>query len=88
MEQQYAPGDIVQTTYGVGVVTQCPTPASNNESSSENTFYQLLLWRTPGKSVGSSSVAHLQPSAVRQIPFVSMIAIILFCLFFLELNPK
>ena len=56
MAQDYVPGDVVETSYGVGVVTQCP--------SEESTFYRILLWRLPGKSIGSSSIASLQHTAV------------------------
>ena len=53
---EYAPGDVVETSYGVGVVTNCPTEERN--------IFRILLWRIPGKSIGSSSIAYLQPNAV------------------------
>ena len=57
----YSPGDIVETSYGVGVISNCPS-----ETTSTTTFfYTVLLWRQPGKSIGSSSIAHLHPNAVR-----------------------
>lgn len=86
-QQQYAPGDVVETTYGAGVITQCPTDSSAGSSGSssgsgssaeepQRTFYRVLLWRVPGKSIGSSSEARLQPNAVRRI------IIIIICLYF------
>ena len=65
MEQEYAPGDVVETTFGAGVVTQCPVVASDEKAPCN--FYRVMLWRMPGQSVGSSSVAYLQPSAVRRM---------------------
>eukprot|EP00980_Cylindrotheca_fusiformis_P001670 scaffold381_cov138-Cylindrotheca_fusiformis.AAC.6 len=53
---EYNPGDAVETSFGVGVISECP---SNGISA-----YRVMLWRVPGRSIGSSSVAHLQPSAI------------------------
>jgi hypothetical protein len=47
-------GDVVLTAYGVGVIV----------SGKENDFYRVRLWRIPGRSMGSSALALLQPSAV------------------------
>lgn len=47
-------GDVVLTAYGVGVIVY----------GVENDFYRVRLWRIPGKSMGSSALALLQPSAV------------------------
>eukprot|EP00934_Nitzschia_sp_Nitz4_P002390 Nitzschia sp. Nitz4//scaffold206_size41850//33575//38100//NITZ4_007428-RA/size41850-snap-gene-0.6-mRNA-1//-1//CDS//3329541583//2385//frame0 len=60
---QYVPGDIVQTTLGAGVIAQCP---SGDDPGSP---FQVLLWRLPGKSVGTASVAYLQPDViVKKLP--------------------
>jgi hypothetical protein len=50
-------GDVVLTAYGVGVIV-------GGKGSKENDFYPVRLWRIPGRSMGSSAMAHLQPSAV------------------------
>jgi hypothetical protein len=50
-------GDVVLTTYGVGVIV----------GGKENDFYSVRLWRIPGRSIGSSALAHLQPSAVSRV---------------------
>lgn len=55
--ESFLPGDVVETTYGVGVITSCP-------SGDGSSAYRVLLWRTPGLSMASSSSAFLQPSAV------------------------
>jgi len=54
----YSPGDVVNTSFGAGVVTQCPRDPSE-------TAYHVLLWRIPGKSIASASSSVLQESAVR-----------------------
>ena len=54
----YLPGDVVKTAYGIGVVIALPS--SNGLPS----FYQVSLWRLPGKSVGSSSTAYLNQDAL------------------------
>ena len=70
----YLPGDVVKTSFGVGVIvrgigrsstTPADEPPPDHASSSPFPSYKVLLWRIPGKSVGSSSTAYLQPSAVR-----------------------
>jgi hypothetical protein len=56
MISKYHPGDAVYTSYGAGVIV-----APCNEDG----LYSVRLWRIPGKSVGSSSLAKLRLSAVR-----------------------
>jgi hypothetical protein len=56
-ERNYVPGDVVETAYGVGVITHCP------DDDTVNTF-RVMLWRTPGKSIASCSVAFLQANVV------------------------
>jgi hypothetical protein len=69
-------GDVVRTPYGVGVVVTVAAPTKSNEqddkghNSVENSFYQVLLWRIPERSIGSSSVAHLQAEAVGYCSFL------------------
>ena len=71
-DMSFVPGDVVLTTFGVGVISRCPENKSEagNEagtsmaSSSPWSSYQILLWRIPGKSIGSSSTAYLQADAV------------------------
>ena len=55
---EYLPGDVAETSYGVGVIADCP--------NDERPTFRVLLWRVPGKSIGSSSVAYLQPHMVRK----------------------
>lgn len=57
----YVPGDVVRTLYGVGVITSCPRA---QESTDESQFFQVRLWRLPGKSIGSSSLATLRPDVI------------------------
>lgn len=61
-----ATGDVVCTAYGVGVIVAAPKQQA--EAGDETGFYQVLIWRIPGRSIGSSSMAYLQPSAVRWGP--------------------
>jgi hypothetical protein len=69
----FLPGDVVKTVYGVGVITSCP-PSSSAVASSDPSSghperapsYRVLLWRIPGKSIASSSVAYLQANAVSE----------------------
>jgi hypothetical protein len=61
----YRVGDVVQTSYGVGVLIGTP---SQNDST--DTAYQVRLWRMPGRSIGSSSVAYLHSDAVSSSNFV------------------
>ena len=55
----YAPGDVVETAYGVGVI-----------ATIDDLFYRVMLWRLPGKSIGSSSVASVRPDAVSLLRLV------------------
>jgi hypothetical protein len=55
----YVPGDVVETAFGVGVITQCPDDAVST--------VRVMLWRVPGKSLGSSSVGFLQPNVVSRL---------------------
>lgn len=66
----FVPGDVVETLYGVGVVTKYPKSAyEKTDPSTTLSLYQVLLWRLPGKSIGSSSVAYLQSNAlIRKLP--------------------
>jgi hypothetical protein len=55
----YTAGDVVLTTYGVGVIVQKRTDGS----------FAIRLWRIPGKSVGSAAQAFLQPTTIhRRLP--------------------
>eukprot|EP00533_Pseudo-nitzschia_delicatissima_P009231 CAMPEP_0116108958 /NCGR_PEP_ID=MMETSP0327-20121206/17070_1 /TAXON_ID=44447 /ORGANISM="Pseudo-nitzschia delicatissima, Strain B596" /LENGTH=1487 /DNA_ID=CAMNT_0003601919 /DNA_START=108 /DNA_END=4571 /DNA_ORIENTATION=- len=57
----FCPGDVVETTYGVGVIVGCP--------SDESLFYRVLLWRLPGRSIGSSTIASLRGDAlIKKLP--------------------
>jgi len=57
-DNDFSPGDVVETTYGVGVIVARP-----------NLFFRVLLWRTPGRSIGSSSIASLRPeNLLRKLP--------------------
>ena len=73
----YAAGDVVLTSYGVGVITACPivdnetTSAPNKDGTestvqqkSNKTCFQVRLWRVPHRSIGSSAQSFLDPSAV------------------------
>lgn len=53
---EYKPGDVIETSFGVGVISECP--------SDDVLAYRVMLWRVPGMSIGSSTVAHLQSSAI------------------------
>ena len=69
-ETTFLPGDVVLTSYGVGVITSCPKETDDSAQASSVVLvgapsFRVLLWRIPGKSIGSSSVAHLQRNAVR-----------------------
>ncbi len=54
--KKYVPGDVVETAFGVGVITHCP--------DDDRSTYRVMLWRIPGKSIGSSSSAHLEANVV------------------------
>ena len=67
----FLPGDVVLTSYGVGVIASCPSTETHIdaekpavESISRSPSYNVLLWRSPGKSIASSSHAYLQADAV------------------------
>ena len=70
----FSPGDVVQTTYGVGVVVARPSSkvekgADDDVDIISSAFYRVLLWRVPGRSIGSSSVASLRPETLlRKLP--------------------
>ena len=53
------PGDIVKSTYGIGVLVALPSSEPD-----ESKFYRVSLWRIPGKSVGSTSTAYLNKEAI------------------------
>lgn len=62
----WLPGDVVLTSFGVGVIVSCPTKSSVEETDVEtfHSNYHVRMWRVPGKSIGSTSTAYLQPDAV------------------------
>jgi len=49
----YQVGDTVKTSYGAGVIV-----------GEKDGFYSVRLWRIPGKSIASSSLAYLRSSTV------------------------
>lgn len=57
--KKYAPGDVVETSSGVGVVLRCPN------KDEDVTSYQVLLGRIPGKSIATADVKLLQADEVR-----------------------
>ena len=59
-------GDAVLTRYGAGVIVGESKRAENDDDGLAF-FYQVRLWRVPGKSIASSSLAYLTPSSVRSI---------------------
>ena len=56
----WCPGDVVLTSFGVGVIVSCPTKSENDET----THYDVRLWRDQGKSIGTTATAYLQSAAV------------------------
>ena len=58
----FHPGDVVETMYGVGVVVA--RPSENNDGEEASLFYRVLLWRVPGRSIGTSSIASLRRDAL------------------------
>jgi len=60
----YLPGDVVRTSYGIGVLVAVPLADSHSEDPSFSLSYQVSLWRLPGKSVGSSSTAYLNKDSM------------------------
>jgi hypothetical protein len=63
MTASYVPGDVIRTAFGVGVLISCPL---SDDASSTDGAYQVRVWRMPGRSIGSSSVAFLRPDAVSE----------------------
>jgi hypothetical protein len=78
--RDYRAGDVVCTTYGVGVIVQkttiCKQESVKDDKSNDTAataataahrvdFFAVRLWRIPGKSMASSALAFLQPSTVR-----------------------
>jgi hypothetical protein len=67
---EYRAGDVVGTAYGVGVIVQAiqkPKRVNHNDNDDDDSaidFFAVRLWRIPGKSMGSSALAFLQPSTV------------------------
>lgn len=64
-------GDCVCTAYGAGVIVQKEQQqqqeGEDNDDDDDNVdyfLYAVRLWRIPGKSMGSSALAFLQPSMV------------------------
>jgi len=55
-------GDPVLTSFGVGVIISCPSEVIPTNNVEQN--YNVLLWRVPGKSIGSGTIAHLQSHAL------------------------
>jgi len=71
----FIPGDVVETTYGVGVIVSKPSEADcrSDEGKSNaavpSLFYRVLLWRVPGRSIGSSTTASLRRDAlIKKLP--------------------
>ncbi len=70
----WLPGDAVLTSFGVGVIVRCPNTSEENEARTEateaaeatqrNLHYHVRVWRTPGKSIGTTSTAYLRADAV------------------------
>lgn len=64
----FCPGDVVETTYGVGVIVGCPSEEGDSGEIS-SLFYRVLLWRLPGRSIGSSTIASLRADAlIKKLP--------------------
>jgi len=67
----YRPGDVVLTAYGVGVIVSAHNGGGGSGSSEENDgagFFGVRLWRRPGESISSASLAHLRSSTVSVHP--------------------
>eukprot|EP00531_Pseudo-nitzschia_arenysensis_P016761 CAMPEP_0116154120 /NCGR_PEP_ID=MMETSP0329-20121206/21608_1 /TAXON_ID=697910 /ORGANISM="Pseudo-nitzschia arenysensis, Strain B593" /LENGTH=1498 /DNA_ID=CAMNT_0003651073 /DNA_START=118 /DNA_END=4614 /DNA_ORIENTATION=- len=65
----FRPGDVVETTYGVGVIVACPSNENDESNDSISPFYKVLLWRLPGRSIGSSTTASLRADAlIKKLP--------------------
>jgi hypothetical protein len=63
----WLPGDVVLTSFGVGVIVSCPTKSNEIETdmATFHSNHHVVMWRVPGKSIGSASTAYLQNDAVR-----------------------
>ena len=59
VEESFRPGDSVWTAFGAGVIVK--------DKNENELFYTVRLWRVPGKSIASSSLAFLHPSSVRNL---------------------
>jgi hypothetical protein len=57
-------GDTVLTSFGAGVIVEV---VPGDDILLSNDRYSVRLWRIPNRSIGSSSLARLQSSAVRLI---------------------
>ena len=76
----FHPGDVVETTYGVGVVVSRPSNESSLNGdhyddegkaidSVSSLFYRVLMWRIPGRSIGSSTMASLRrDNLIKKLP--------------------
>ena len=73
----FRPGDVVETTYGVGVIVACPLKGSASNENQDgdasdlpsSLFYRVLLWRLPGRSIASSTIASLRGDALlKELP--------------------
>lgn len=60
-EKVYVPGDVVETTSGVGVITLCP------DSDDSRATFRVMLGREPGKSIATCSEKLLEASAVSSL---------------------
>jgi hypothetical protein len=54
-QELFSPGVVVLTIYGVGVIV-----------SEKDGFFTVRLWRIPGRSIGSSSIAVLKSTCVSE----------------------
>lgn len=54
------PGDVVLTTFGVAVIISNREVVYDSHENQTISSYKVRLWRQPGKSIASSSVAYLQ----------------------------
>jgi len=71
LDDLFRAGDVVETIYGVGVIVARPSKRNDatHENDSCSSFYRVLLWRVPGRSIGSSTTASLRPDALlRKMP--------------------
>lgn len=62
-------GDVVLTLYGVGVIISSHQVHSYDDEGNttkpvSTLAYKVRLWRQPGKSIASSSIAYLQHNCV------------------------